>query len=128
LVITAKRKEGFMPRKSHPWYDSERRCYRAYVNGKRIELLKGEENPTNEALAAKQLRQVLKGAKNDVPATLVAHVIERYLQLHQSKYSARVFFRASTLFATLRRGSRIVFMMLHDSFPFLTHSLQVSRR
>src|SRR5262249_28126814 len=58
----------------------------------RVILLKGDKNPTNEKLARKQLKRVLKGSKNDTPVALrVADVIERYLKLHQSKYSERAF-------------------------------------
>src|SRR6266446_2958852 len=82
-----------MARISRPWYDAEKRCYRAYVKGQRVELLKGEPTDANAKLAAKQLKQVLKGSKHDQAAgsLRVADVIERYLKLHQQKYSTRAF-------------------------------------
>jgi integrase len=82
-----------MARTARPWYFTEKKAYAATVKGRRVILLKGDNNPTNEKLAAKKLRQVLKGSQND-PATgqlRVADVIERYLKLHQSKYSERAF-------------------------------------
>src|SRR5262249_47689782 len=81
-----------MARTARPWYFTEKKAYAATVKGRRVILLKGDRNPTNEKLARKQLKRVLKGSKNDTPVALrVADVIERYLKLHQSKYSERAF-------------------------------------
>jgi len=82
-----------MGRIARPWYFTEKKAYAATVRGRRVILLKGDENPTNEKLAAKKLRQVLQGSKNDTaPAGMrVADIIERYLKLHQQKYSERAF-------------------------------------
>jgi integrase len=82
-----------MARIARPWYFTERKAYAATVKGRRVILIKGDENPTNEKLARKKLRQVLRGSKNDAAPgqLLVADVIERYLKLHQSKYSERAF-------------------------------------
>jgi integrase len=82
-----------MARIARPWYFTERKAYAATVKGKRVILLKGDENPTNEKLAAQKLRQIVKGSKNDTAAgqLRVADVIERYLKLHRDKYSERAF-------------------------------------
>src|SRR5262245_10722070 len=82
-----------MSRQARPWYSREKKTYFAYIKRRKVRLLKGEENPTNGQLAAKKLRQILKGTRNDpAPAGLtVAEVIERYLKLHQHKYSERAF-------------------------------------
>src|SRR5262249_794038 len=81
-----------MARTARPWYFTEKKAYAATVKGRRVILLKGDKNPTNEKLAKKQLKQILKGSKNDAPVALrVADVIERYLKLHQGKYSERAF-------------------------------------
>src|SRR5262249_16897795 len=55
--------------------------------------LKGDENPANQKLAEKRLRQIISSSKNDQAASSlhVADVIERYLKLYQSKYSERAF-------------------------------------
>lgn len=82
-----------MARTARPWYFTERKAYAATVKGKRVILLKGDENPTNKKLAAKQLRRIIKGTKNDTAAGAlrVADVIERYLKLHRANYSERAF-------------------------------------
>jgi integrase len=82
-----------MARTARPWYAADKRCYRAYVRGRRVTLVKGDENPTNEKLARQKLRQVLKGAKDDAAPGqhTVASVIDRYLTLHRHKYSERAF-------------------------------------
>lgn len=82
-----------MARIARPWYFTEKKAYAATVKGRRFILLKGEENPTNATLAAKKLRQILAGSKNDQAAgsLCVADIIERYLKLHQDKYSERAF-------------------------------------
>ena len=82
-----------MARTPRPWYFTEKKAYAATVKGRRVILLKGEKSPDNEKLAAKQLRQILSGSKNDTApnALRVADVIERYLRLHRSKYSERAF-------------------------------------
>ncbi len=56
-----------MARTARPWYAADKPTYRAYVNGRRVTLLRGEENPTNARLAEKKLRQVVKGSVNDAP-------------------------------------------------------------
>jgi integrase len=80
-------------RNPHPWYSTEKRAYFAYIKRRKVRLLKGAESPENEKLAAKQLKQVLKGSKNDVAAgsLRVADVIDRYLTLHKGKYSKEAF-------------------------------------
>jgi integrase len=82
-----------MARTARPWYAADKRCYRAYVRGRRVTLFKGDETPTNEKLATQKLRQILKGTSNDIAAgsLRVADVIERYLKLHQSQYSVEAF-------------------------------------
>jgi site-specific recombinase XerD len=82
-----------MARIARPWYYTEKKAYAATVKGKRVILLKGEENAANFKLAERPLKQILKGTKNDAaPGSLrVADVIERYLKLHQAKYSERAF-------------------------------------
>src|SRR3954468_20111603 len=82
-----------MARTARPWYFTEKKAYAATVKGRRVILLKGDKNPTNEKLAAKKLRQVLKGSQNDpaIGQLRVADVIERYLKLHRSQYSERAF-------------------------------------
>jgi integrase len=82
-----------MARIARPWYAADKRCYRAYVHGRRVTLVKGDENPANEKLARQKLRQILKGAKNDVACGqhTVASVIDRYLTLYRHKYSERAF-------------------------------------
>jgi integrase len=81
-----------MARTPRPWHCAQKSCYKAYVKGRRVTLLTGDETPENTKLAAKKLKQVLKGSKNDGPASLrVADVIERYLKLHKDKYSDRSF-------------------------------------
>jgi len=82
-----------MARTARPWYSAEKKTYFAYIKRRKVPLLKGEENPTNESLAAKKLRQILKSTKNETPQVglLVAHVIERYLNLHKERYSERAF-------------------------------------
>jgi hypothetical protein len=92
LGQSAKRR-SLLARIARPWYFAERKAYAATVKGKRVILLKGDENPTNAKLAAQKLRQVLKGSKNDtaVGQLRVADVIERYLKLHRDTYSERAF-------------------------------------
>ena len=70
-----------MARIARSWYFTEKHAYAAYVKGQRVVLVEGDENPTNAKLAAKKLRQVLKGSKNATAPgqLLVADVIERYL-------------------------------------------------
>jgi hypothetical protein len=82
-----------MARISRPWYATDKKCYRAYVKGRRIILVKGEESEANFCLGEKKLRQILKGSKNDQlhASLLIADVIERYLKLHREKYSERAF-------------------------------------
>src|SRR5262245_2302027 len=82
-----------MARDPRPWYSAEKRCYMAYVKRRKVRLLKGERGDTNEKLAAHKLRQILKGTRNDTaPSALrVADIIDRYLKLHQDKYSERAF-------------------------------------
>lgn len=82
-----------MARVPHPWYCAQKSCYKAYVKGRRVTLLSGDENPTNLKLAAKKLRQIVAGSKNESAAgpLRVADIIERYLKLHQDKYSERAF-------------------------------------
>ena len=82
-----------MARTARPWYTADKRCYRAYVRGRRVPLVKGDENSANEKLAHKKLSQILKGARNDAAPgqQTVASVIDRYLTLHQQKYSERAF-------------------------------------
>jgi len=82
-----------MARIARPWYFTEKKAYAATVKGRRFILLKGDENPTNEKLAAKKLKQILAGSQNDQAAgsLRVADVIERYLKLNQDKYSERAF-------------------------------------
>ena len=82
-----------MARQARPWYAADKHAYRAYVRGRRVTLLKGDENPTNAKLAAQKLRQIVKGSKNDAGAgqLRVADVIERYLKLHRDRYSERAF-------------------------------------
>lgn len=82
-----------MARTSKAWYAADKGCYRAYVKGRRITLLRGESSAANQKLADKQLRRILNGTKNDpVGGSLrVADLIERYLKLHQVKYSPRAF-------------------------------------
>jgi integrase len=81
-----------MARTAKPWYCAQKSCYKAYVKGRRVTLLTGPETPENEKLAARNLRQVLKGSKNDGPTHLrVADVIDRYLTLHKEKYSERAY-------------------------------------
>jgi integrase len=82
-----------MARTARPWYSHEKRAYFAYVRGRKVRLVKGEENATNEQLAGKMLRQVLRGSKNDPVAggLTAAEVIERYLKLHKDRYSERAF-------------------------------------
>jgi len=82
-----------MARIARPWYAADKRCYRAYVNGQRVTLLKGERSAANFRAAQKKLRQILSASKNDTApnALRVADVLERYLRLHQSKYSERAF-------------------------------------
>jgi integrase len=82
-----------MARTPRPWYFTEKKAYAATVKGRRVVLLKGDQNPTNAKLAAKNLRQVLRGIRDDPVAgeLRVADVIERYLKLHQSQYTAEAF-------------------------------------
>jgi integrase len=82
-----------MARTPRPWYFTEKKAYAATVKGRRVILLKGDQNPTNAKRAAKKLRQVLRGTRNDLVAgdLRVADVIERYLKLHQSQYTAEAF-------------------------------------
>jgi hypothetical protein len=82
-----------MGRIARPWYFTEKKAYAATVKGRRVILLKGGENPTNQQLAARKLKQVLAGSKNDQSAAplRVADVIERYLKLHRLHYSERAF-------------------------------------
>jgi integrase len=82
-----------MARIARPWYFTEKKAYAASVKGRRIILLKGEKNPTNANLAGKKLKQILAGSKHDqaVGSLRVADVIDRYLKLHQDKYSERAF-------------------------------------
>src|SRR5436309_2374012 len=81
-----------MSRDPRPWYSSEKRCYMAHVKRRKVRLLKGEQSPENEKLAAKKLKQVLKGTTHETAGALrVADVIERYLKLHQAKYAERAF-------------------------------------
>src|SRR5437870_5419111 len=79
-------RRALMVRTSRPWYSAQKRCYKAYVRGRRVTLLTGDENPVNEKLAAKKLRQILSGSKHDGPASLRgADVSDRYLKLHNEK-------------------------------------------
>src|SRR4051812_42010043 len=84
-----------MSREAHPWFSAEKHTYFAYVKRRKIRLLDGQcaETPENEKLAQAKLRQILKGTKHDAaPGALrAADVIERYLKLHQPKYSPRAF-------------------------------------
>jgi hypothetical protein len=52
LGQSAKRR-SFMARLARPWYFTERKAYAATVKGRRVILLKGDEDPANEKLAAK---------------------------------------------------------------------------
>jgi integrase len=83
-----------MARSARPWYSAEKHCYMAHIKGKKVRLLKGEQNPTNHKKAEQTLRQLLKSKEKD-PTTksgiTVAEVIELYLKLNQSKYSERAF-------------------------------------
>src|SRR5262249_37269513 len=65
----------------------------ATVKGRRVILLKGGKTEANERRAARRLREVLAGTRNDAPAgrLRVADVIDRYLTLSRPRYSARAF-------------------------------------
>lgn len=80
-------------RDARPWYSAEKKAYFASVRRRKVRLLKGDESTVNAKLAAKKLREVLRGSKNDTPASalLVAHVIDRYLRLTREKYGERAF-------------------------------------
>jgi integrase len=65
----------------------------AYVRRRKLRLLTGDENPTNESLARKNLKAILKDAKA-IPqrsGILVAEIIELYLKLTKDKYSERAY-------------------------------------
>jgi hypothetical protein len=95
LGLSALKKGGsiLMARSARPWYFTEKKAYAATVRGRRVILLKGEPSEKNERLAAKQLKQIVKGTANDnLPGSLrVADVIERYLNPSKDKYSPRAF-------------------------------------
>jgi hypothetical protein len=73
-----------MARHPRPWYCAQKSCYKAYVKGRRVTLISGEESPENERLAADKLKQLIKGTKGDpqVGGLRVADVIDRYLTIH----------------------------------------------
>lgn len=82
-----------MARTARSWYFTEKRAYAAHVKGQGVILVEGDENPTNPKLAAKKLRQVLKGSRSDIArgSLRVADVIERYLKLRRTRYSELAF-------------------------------------
>jgi integrase len=82
-----------MARTARAWYFTEKKAYAAYVKGRRVILVEGEESDANFRAAQKQLKKVLKGSANDAaPAALrVADVIERYLRLAKDRYAERAF-------------------------------------
>src|SRR5437868_4954433 len=82
-----------MARTARPWYFTEKKAYAATVKGRRVILLKGEQNDANFRAAEKKLHQFLQGTKNDAQSggLRVADVIERYLVLHQPKYTPEAF-------------------------------------
>jgi integrase len=101
-----------MARQARPWYSSEKKAFFAYVNRRKVRLVSGDQNVDNEKLAAKNLKQILKGTRNDTPAgrLRVADVIDRYLTLNKPKYSDRAFaerWRYLQLFAE-EHGFRVV--------------------
>src|SRR4051794_12155645 len=93
LGLRSKKRRALMARQSRPWDAADNRAYRAYVKGRRVTLLKGDDTPANQKLAEKKLKQIVSGSKNDAaPGSLrVADVIERYLTLHKGKYSERAY-------------------------------------
>jgi integrase len=81
-----------MARTAKPWYFQQKKAYYAILNGRKIRLVAGDESPANEKLAAKKLNQLRKSSTDSGPVRLrVADVIERYLKLHQDKYSPEAF-------------------------------------
>jgi integrase len=82
-----------MARTAHAWYFAQKKAYYAHVKGRKIRLIGGADSPTNQKLAEKKLRQIQSGSKNDAVSggLRVADVIERYLKLHQERYSERAF-------------------------------------
>ena len=82
-----------MARTARSWYFTEKKAYAATVRGRRVILLKGEENDANFREAQKRLKQVTNGTKHDaLPGGLrVAEVIDRYLTLHKAKYTKEAF-------------------------------------
>jgi hypothetical protein len=82
-----------MARQPRPWYSAKKKAFFAYVKRRKVRLVSGERSPEIETVAAKNLRQILKGTRNDSPSGRlhVAEVIDRYLTFSQPKYSERAF-------------------------------------
>lgn len=90
-----------MPRIARPWYSSEKRCYMAYIEGRKVRLLDGEKTKTNEKEAAKKLREIQKGRQlttgSPAGGHTVASIIDLYLKMSRGTYISLVCCRISSL-------------------------------
>jgi hypothetical protein len=82
-----------MARRPLPWCSAEKKAFFAYIHRRKVRLVTGDQNSDNEKLAAKYLKQILKGTDHDSPTgrLRVAEVIDRYLTQSKPTYSARAF-------------------------------------
>jgi integrase len=81
-----------MGRKARPWYSAEKRCYMAYIAGKKVRLLDGEKCAANQKRARSALTEQREFRKKTLPTALtVASLIDRYLTLHEAEYEERAF-------------------------------------